>query len=177
MTTKTSFTTNGIDKASDKDFVISRIFNAPRKDVFRAWTNIKQLNKWWGPRGSRAVCKGDIKPGGKYRFTMIAPEGDEYPMRGVISEVVPSMRLVYSVDLSEHPDKWFDAVLPGWRSLKNRPSINSTNIITFEDSVGKTKVTVRTIFESAAERDALFKFGLNDGWNQSLDKLADMLGT
>ena len=70
------------------DFVISRVFDAPREVVFRTWSEPQELAKWWGPRGmSTPVCELDFKPGGKYRMVMRDKQGVEYPITGEFREI------------------------------------------------------------------------------------------
>jgi uncharacterized protein YndB with AHSA1/START domain len=159
------------------EFVISRVFAAPRALVFAAWTDPKHVAAWWGPRGFTARCEMDLRPGGAFRIVMLGPDGEEFPMKGVYREIVAPERLVYSADLSEHPAAWHDLIDPSRDPRAPKPAYESLTTVTFEEQAGKTTVTVCTRFESAAIRDAFVKVGMNDGWGQSLDKLAERLAT
>jgi uncharacterized protein YndB with AHSA1/START domain len=161
--------------SADREFVISRVFDAPRALVFETWTNPSHMAAWWGPHGFAGRCEMDVRPGGTFRITMLAPDGSEYPMRGVYREIEAPARLVYTSDLSEHPDSWHDLVAPERDKSKPKPAYESLTTVTFEEQGKKTLLTVRTIFESAAIRDLFVKIGMNGGWSQSLQKLEALL--
>src|SRR5579864_4389397 len=76
---------------------MTRVFDAPRKVVFAAWTDPKQMAQWWGPTGfTTPVCELDVRPGGAIRIDMRAPDGTIYPMTGVYKEIVPPERIVFT---------------------------------------------------------------------------------
>jgi uncharacterized protein YndB with AHSA1/START domain len=155
-------------------FILTRLFDAPRELVFRAWTEPQHVARWWGPRGmTTPVRQMDVRPGGAYRIVMRSPEGVDYPMKGIYREVVRPERIVYTADLSEHPREWHDLVNPDRR--KDEPFKEILNTITFEQQGGKTKVTIRMDFESEARRDSYAKLGMSQGWSQSLEKLDELL--
>ena len=159
---------------SDREFVISRVLVAPPEMVFNAWTDAKHMTQWWGPRSfTNPVCELDARPGGAYRIVMRALDGDEYPIKGVYCEVVKPERLVMTMDCSEHPAEWHDLVKPNRRKEETNPAGEILSTVTFEELDGKTKLTVRIRFDSTAIRDAMLKMGMNEGWSQSLDRLAE----
>ena len=83
----------------DKQFTITRIFDAPRDLVWRAWTDPDSAAAWWHPRGietPRESVRIDARVGGGYAYTMIAPDGREFPTAGVYREVTPPERLVFT---------------------------------------------------------------------------------
>ncbi len=85
----------------ERDFVITRVFDAPPELVFKAWTDPKHMARWWGPRiMTTPVCEMDVRPGGAYRIVMHAPDGSDYPITGVYREVTPPRRLVMTMDPS-----------------------------------------------------------------------------
>lgn len=171
-TTKNNPTAN----TADRDFIITRTFDAPRELVWKAWTDPKHMTQWWGPRGfTNPVWDMDFRPGGAYRFVMRAPDGAEYPAKGKYMEIVEPERLVFTMDCSEHPDSWHDMVNPNRKGNRN-PAGEMVSTVTFENLDGKTKLTIRTTFETAAIRDAMVKMGMNEGWSSSLDRLAETLG-
>jgi uncharacterized protein YndB with AHSA1/START domain len=166
---------NPAEPSADCDFVISRTFDAPRELVWKAWTDPLRMAQWWGPRHfTNPVCELDVRPGGAYRIVMRGPDGGEHPLKGVYLEVVEPERLVMTADHSELPAAWHDLVNPG-RDKSKKPALEGVMTITFENLNGKTRLTVRTRFESAAIRDAMVKMGMNEGWSQSLDRLAECL--
>ena len=108
---------------SQKQFTITRVFDAPRDTVWEAWTSEGEASAWWHPRGIEikpGSIAFDVRVGGRYTYTMVNPaDGQEYPTTGVYREVTPPERLVFTwaspgdpddeapvitVDLSELPD-------------------------------------------------------------------------
>jgi len=158
--------------ATDRDFVLTRTFDAPRERVFAAWTDPKRLAQWWGPRGyDNPVCDMDVRPGGRYRIVMRSPEGAEYPIVGEFVEIVKPSRIVMTMDAREHPKEFFDqldAVRPA--SEKGRGFRPLTTVL-FDEHFGKTTVTVIQTFETPADVDANRKLGAEEGWGQSFEKL------
>ena len=76
---------------------IRRTFDAPRALVWRAWTDPKMMAQWFGPRMfTTPVCELDVRVGGALRIVMRGPDGSEYPMKGIFTEVVPEERLVFT---------------------------------------------------------------------------------
>ena len=83
-------------ESPDREISITRIFNAPREMVYEVWTDPKHVAVWWGPKVfTNPVCEMDVRPGGKFRIVMRAPDGAKYPYTGIYLEVVPPERLVY----------------------------------------------------------------------------------
>jgi uncharacterized protein YndB with AHSA1/START domain len=162
-------------KAGEPEFVITRVFDAPRELVFRAWTEPKVMAQWWGPRGMAARCEMNVRPGGAYRIVMRGPDGEEYPAKGIYREVVRPERLVMTMDCSEHPDEWHDMIKPGRARDDRNPVGVMLTTVTFEERGKKTEVTVRMRFISAEIRDSMVKHGMHEGWSQSFDKLAELL--
>jgi uncharacterized protein YndB with AHSA1/START domain len=82
---------------ADREIVISRVFNAPRELVWRAWTDPKQIVKWWGPRGfSTTIEEMEVRPGGAWKLVMHGPDGTDYPAQSVFREVVKPERISFS---------------------------------------------------------------------------------
>jgi uncharacterized protein YndB with AHSA1/START domain len=163
---------------SDREFVISRVFDAPRELVFKAWTEPERMAKWWGPHQfTNPVCELDARPGGKWLILMRGPDGTDHPCKGVYREVTPPARLVMTVDHSDLPEEWHDMINPGRDRGKGRPSIEGVMTVTFDDEAGKTRLTIRTLFETAAAREALLKIGMTEGWSQSLERLGALVAT
>lgn len=152
------------------DFVLERVFEAPRELVFAAWTEPAHLAEWWGPFGYSTRATVDARAGGAYELVMRNAAGDEYPMRGVYREFVANERIVYTAELRGHPDAWYGAVDP--TGAIARDAYDHVTTVTFESlAPRRTRVTIRTRFQSQAVRDALAKHGMRHGWGQSLDKL------
>ena len=111
------------------------------------------------------MCEIDPRPGGPWRIDMQGPDGRIYPCRGEFLELVEQRRLVYS-DLVDEAD-------PAWG---DNPPPSCVQIITFEDLGGTTRLTITMRMQSAADRERMAKCGVEEGWNSSLDRLADLLG-
>ncbi len=144
---------------SDREIVLTRVFNAPRELVFEAWTDPAHLPHWWGPRGFRITSHAaDIRPGGTWRFTMHGPDGKDYLNIVDYREIVKPTRIVYA-----------------HRGDENDP-IHFVTTATFDDAGGKTRVTMRAVFPSAEARDFVVKnFHAVEGGNQTLDRLGEQL--
>ncbi len=165
-----------IQKATERDFVISRLLDAAPEVVFEAWTNPKSMADWWGPRDfTNPVCRMDARPGGTYRSVMRSPEGAECPLKGVFREVVRPERLVMTMDHSELGEDWQDLINPNRAKDDHNPAGEVVSTVTFEEIGARTKLTVRIRFDSPEIRNAFVKLGMNEGWSQSLDCLAALL--
>ncbi len=145
----------------DREIVMTRIFDAPRELVWEAWTDPKQVVQWWGPNGfTTTIHEMDVKPGGVWRHTMHGPDGTDYPNKSVFVEVVKPERIVYSHGGGKQggPGAQFQAT---W---------------TFAAQGDKTKLTIRMVFKSAAERDQVVKeYGAIEGGKQTLGRLEEHL--
>jgi len=162
--------------SDDRTFVITRIFDAPRDLVFKAWTESKRMAQWWGPHGfTNPICELNAQPGGTWRIVMRGPDGSDHPAHGVYREVREPERLVMTINHSELSEQWHDMVNPSRDKTKGKPALEAVTTAIFEDLAGKTKLMIRQRFESAAIRNALLKIGMNEGWSQSLERLAKEL--
>ncbi len=82
--------------------VVTRVFDAPRELVWKAWTDPKYVMQWWGPKGFTApVCKMDFRVGGKFLYCMRTPDGQECWNGGEYHEIVPHEKIVYSMYFSD----------------------------------------------------------------------------
>src|SRR5207245_8235218 len=96
--------TSAAMQTAEAELYITRIFNAPRSLVFRAWIEPAHLAHWWGPKGFTTLsCDMDVRPGGTWFRLMRAPDGSEHRKRGVYREIVEPDRLVFT-DASEDAD-------------------------------------------------------------------------
>jgi uncharacterized protein YndB with AHSA1/START domain len=143
------------------DLTITRIFDAPREAVWKAWTDPKQVSQWWGPRGFTApVVELDVRPGGELRIDMQGPDGTVYPNRGVFREVSEPDRLVITTRLLN------DA---------GEPVIDGLSTVTFAEEDGKTTLTLEFDLVHVAPEAAEAAAGAEQGWNESFDRLAEYL--
>jgi uncharacterized protein YndB with AHSA1/START domain len=150
--------------AADAQIVISRVFDAPRELVFEAFTDPRHLSQFWGPKiTSVSDCKVDLRVGGGFSVTMRGPDGTVYPCAGIYREITPPERLVFAGTAKE--DNPCGGGLPP-RSLVT---------ITFAAQGEKTKLTIHAQLQSPADREAAIAGGYSMGWNDSLDRLAEVL--
>jgi uncharacterized protein YndB with AHSA1/START domain len=147
--------------AAEREIVISRVFDAPREVVWDAWTDPKQVVKWWGPRGfTTTIHEMDVRPGGAWRHTMHGPDGANYPNKSVFLEVVRPERIVFSHGGGK----------------EGGPGANFHSTWTFEVEGDQTKVTIRMVFDSTQARDMVIKeFGAIEGGKQTLQRLGEHL--
>ncbi len=145
----------------EKELVLTRVFNAPRGRVWKAWTDTRQLARWWGPAGfTNPVCEADVRPGGAIRIDMRGPDGTVYPMTGLYREVVAPERLVFTVSALD---------------AKGKPLFEVLNTVTFAEQGGKTLLKVRAqVVNKTAGADAYLK-GMEAGWSQSIERLEALL--
>lgn len=149
---------NAATESADCELLITRIFDAPRHLVFKAWTDPDRLARWLGPQGfTSTIVKMDARPGGAYRFQMRGPDGDDHWSQGIYREIVEPERIVYTT-------AWADA-----DGKLTSPETILT--VTFEDHEGKTKLSLHQAgFESVTARDAH-----RLGYSSTLERLAEYL--
>jgi uncharacterized protein YndB with AHSA1/START domain len=146
---------------AEREITITRSFDAPRALVFKAWTDAKVLAQWWGPKGfTNPRCEFEAKVGGVIRIDMRAPDGAIYPMQGEVREIVPPERLVFT---NMALDANGNAMTAGLTT------------VTFAEEGGKTKLTLHTRGSALVEKAIPYLQGMEHGWGQSIDRLADLL--
>lgn len=151
---------------SDREIVITRLFNAPRDLVWQAWTDPAHIAQWWGPKGfTTRVDEMDLRPGGQSRYVMVGPDGTEYPVQGVFREVVPPERIVTTDEFGEGYEEITDIDLPQGMVMT----------ILFEDLGNQTRLTLHILHPTAEERRKHEEMGVVAGWNSTLDCLAEHL--
>ena len=148
--------------------VIERVFDAPRELVWKAWSEPERFALWWGPKDySCPTCKIDFRVGGTFLGCMRSPDGNDIWSTGVYREIVPLERIVCT-------DSFADAdgnVVPASHyGLPEDFPLEMLLTVTFEEKDGKTKMTIRHDGMPVEMGD-----GANQGWNESLDKLAESL--
>jgi uncharacterized protein YndB with AHSA1/START domain len=150
---------------NETEITMTRVFDAPRELVFKAWTDPEQLARWWGPHGfTNPVCETDPRPGGRWRIDMRGPDGTIYPNKGRYLEVVVPERIVYTDDVDDDATAWGDA-----------PPPSTVQTVTFEDVGGGTRVTVVVRVDSVEARDAMIEMGAVIGWTESMERLEALL--
>lgn len=144
---------------SDREIAMTRVFNAPAKLVFDAWTKPELIKRWLGVRAgwTMAVCEVDLKVGGAYRFVWRGPDMT-MGMRGLYREVVRPERLVST---EKFDDPWYEG--------------EAVDTMVLVEQGGKTTVTTTVRYVSREVRDAVIKSGMTTGVAEGYDKLAELL--
>ncbi|MGE5625478.1 MAG: SRPBCC family protein [Bacillota bacterium] len=146
---------------TERELTLTRVFDAPRALVFRAWTDPKLLARWWGPQMfTNPVCEVDARPGGHLRIVMRGPDGSDYPMRGVFREVVAPEKLSFTNFAVD---------------LEDRPVIEGFTTVLFAEEGGKTRLTIHTCGKAVQPVAVQYLQGMEQGWTGSLEKLATLL--
>jgi uncharacterized protein YndB with AHSA1/START domain len=146
---------------SDREFALTRVFDAPRRLVFEAWTKPEHMRHWYGCSASTLVaCEIDLRVGGAYRFVMRAG-GAEHTMKGVYREIVRPSRLVYTQVFESESFTSSEALMT----------------VTFVEHDGKTTLTGTVLHQSTADRDAHLGSNVESGAIETFDRLEQHLRT
>jgi uncharacterized protein YndB with AHSA1/START domain len=149
--------TNTAAATADRELVVTRVIDAPRVLVFKAWTEPEHIARWWGPQGyTTTFCEMDIRPGGRYRFCMRSPEGVDRWKQGVYREIMPPERIVFTF---------------AWEDADGNPGHELLTTVTFAEQGTKTKLTLRqALFETVEGRD-----DHRGGWTSCLERFAEYM--
>jgi uncharacterized protein YndB with AHSA1/START domain len=140
--------------------VLTRVFDAPRRLVFEAYSKPEHVSRWWGPRNQTViVCEMDFRPGGAWRFVLRGPDGQEHPFKGVYREIAPPERLVFT----------FIYDVPGIRDHE------ALETLVFEEHDGKTTLTSTIVHKTVEARDGHLHAGMEAGASETLDRLAELV--
>ena len=143
---------------SDREIVMTRVFDAPRDLVFEAHSSCEHLSHWWGPRKYEIVsCDVDFRPGGAWRIVHRGPDGEEHGFRGEYREIVPPERIVWTFEYE------------GW------PGQVSVETLTLEERDGKTTLTSTSVHDSVEARDAMLESGMEEGAAETMERLDEYL--
>jgi uncharacterized protein YndB with AHSA1/START domain len=147
-----------VQEMAARELVVTRVIDAPRELVYEAWTDPEHLARWWGPNGFSTTTQSfDFRPGGIWRFVMHGPDGRDYQNRITWNEIVPPERLAYHHGGGEDVEP-----------------VQFRTTVTFEKVGGKTRLTLRAVFPSAAERDRVVReYGAEEGARQTVGRLAE----
>lgn len=140
---------------SDREIHVERVFDAPRDQVWAAFTDPTLIPQWWGP--TTVVDQMDVKPGGSWRFLVRSGNAPETTFSGTYREVVPPERIVQTFE-------------SGWA-----PGRVHLETYTFEDLGGQTKLSGSLLFDTTEERDGLLASGAERGMNVTYARLAELL--
>ncbi len=148
---------------ANQEIVITRVFEAPRALVWQVWTDPRHVAHWWGPHGfTNPVCELDPRPGGALRIDMTGPDGVVSPCTGVFHEIVVPERLVFTT-----------------RALDQDGTVQLEvlNTVTLVEEDGKTQLTLHAVVVRTTPDAATMLDAMEDGWTQTLDRLAAHLAT
>lgn len=147
------------EPVSEREATITRVFDAPARLLFEAYSTPEHVKRWFGPKGwPLTLCEMEFRVGGRFRFGMTGPDGQQGPpFGGQYLEIVPNRKIVYDNAFEE----------PG------APRMVVT--LTYEEENGATTMTIHTLFESIAMRNEYVGVGMMDGYGSALDQLADVV--
>ncbi len=150
--------TGTLSDTTDREIYATRLLDAPRELVWKAWTEPAHIAQWWGPDGfTNTIHKMDVQPGGEWLFVMHGPDGTDYDNRVVFREVVPPRRLVYQHGEKGRPDHFLVTA-------------------TFTAQGNQTRLDMQMLFETQADRDLVIeKYGALEGQKQTLKRMEDYL--
>ncbi len=146
-----------VERTSDREMVVTRIFDAPARLVFKAWTTPELFMRWWAPKSLGVPlrsCEMDVRTGGSYRLEFGQDEASSWAFFGKYIEVIPNARLV-------------------WTNEEDADGAVTT--VTFEEQDGKTLLTLRELYPSKAALEAMEGGMLPEQFEQ-LDELLAALG-
>jgi uncharacterized protein YndB with AHSA1/START domain len=145
---------------TDREVVITRVVDAPRRIVFEAYTTPRHLQQWLlGPEGwTMPICELDLRPGGAFRYVWRKADGAEMTIAGAVREVVPPERLVTT-------ESWG----PEWPE--------TVNTVVFTEAGGRTTISLTVTYPSREARDAALQTGMKEGMDQGFARLDALLKT
>jgi len=141
---------------ADNQILITREFDAPKELVYKAWTTPELVKRWWNAkRGEVTVAEIDLRVGGRWRYVMRADNDFEVAFHGEFSEIVPNERIVTT--------EVYEGAPPGLR--------DPINVVTFEESEGRTTLSILMVLESREVRDMIIDSGMEGGLQEGMDLL------
>ena len=141
---------------TDEQILITREFAAPRELVYRAWTTPELVKLWWaGRRGEVTSAEIDLRVGGTWRYVMVASGGHEVAFHGEFREIVPNERIVTT--------EVYEGAPPGLE--------DPINVVTFQESDGRTTLSILMVVESREVRDMIIDSGMEGGMQEGMDLL------
>lgn len=145
-----------VEKKSERELVITRIFEGPTHIVFEAWTTPELLKRWWAPKStgmSLRSCEADVRTGGSYRFEFSRGDSKSMVFFGRYIEVIPNARLVWTNEESDD---------------------GSVTTVTFEEKGDKTLFVMHELYPSKEALDRAMA-GMEDGMSESFEQLDELL--
>ncbi len=147
------------EPVAEREHTITRVFHAPARLLFQAYTKCEHIRRWFGPRGwPVTMCEIDFRVGGRYRFAMTGPSGEQdTPFGGEYLEIIPNEKIVFSNGF-ELPDAG-----------------RMVMTVTFAESGDKTTLTMTTLFDTVAMKTEYLGMGMEEGTNSGFDQLAELM--
>ena len=143
---------------SDREIVMTRLFDAPRDLVFEAHSSCEHMSRWWGPRRYEvSSCEIDFRPGGRWRMVHRGSDGQEHAFHGEFREIVRPERIVWTFE------------------YEGMPGHVSVDTLTLEDREGKTLLTATSTYDSVEDRDGMLNSGMQSGAEETFDRLDEYL--
>jgi len=143
---------------SDREIVMTRVFDAPRDLVFEAHTSCEHMSNWWGPRRYEITsCEIDFRPGGAWRIVQSGSDGQDFGFRGEFREIVRPERIVWTFE------------------FEGMPGHVSVDTLTLEEHDGKTTLTATSVFDTVEDRDGMLQSGMESGAAETYDRLDEYL--
>ncbi len=144
-----------VSGTTDRELMMTRLYNAPVKLIWEVWTNPEHIKHWWGPNGfTNTIFSMDVKPNGLWDFIMHGPDGTDYENKNVFAEIIKHKKIVY-----DH------ITAPKHRTT-----------ITFTEEGNKTSITMHMIFETAELKDQVVKkYKADEGLKQNMNRLSEYL--
>jgi uncharacterized protein YndB with AHSA1/START domain len=148
---------------SERELVLVRETDVSKEKLFAGWTQAALIVQWFTPKPwATTACEIDLRPGGKFNTTMRSPEGEDFPNVGVLLEVVPNEKLVFT-----------DAYAPGWEP---NPNHFFTGVVTFQTLPnGKTRYTARALHWTAEAKQKHAEMGFTEGWGKAFEQLVELM--
>lgn len=152
-------------ETKDRKLLMTRIFDAPRELVFKAYSSCEHLKHWWGPKEwPMDECEMDFRVGGKWHFCLRGPnEGDESWGLATYKEINKPRKIVYQDNFADK-DGNINQEMPGMLIT-----------VEFIEHEGKTKLASTTLFDTPETLKSIVEMGAVEGWNSSLDRLEEYL--
>lgn len=166
---------NNIIDDKKQELVITRMFNAPQLNVWKAWTEPEELKKWWGPKDFTCPAANiDFRVGGKYHVAMHGPRGSKFDIdlwsTGIYKEIVPMERVVMTDSFADEKGNVVSSAHYGMGQDFPKEMIIT---ILLERKNNKTKLTVK--HSDISKMNPTDRRNMDQGWSQSLDKLENYL--
>jgi uncharacterized protein YndB with AHSA1/START domain len=160
---------NFTTKTCEDEILITRLFDAPREQAWRVWTEPAYIMQWWGPKDyTSPAAKADLRVGGTYLYCMRSPEGRDFWSTGVFREIKKPERIVCTDSFADEKG----AVVPAtYYGMSADFPAELLVTVSFEIQAGRTRLTLRHAGLPAGKMNDLTRAG----WNESLDKYAGVL--